>query len=120
MEACENLIKASMSEIERLLSTKTVVGVPMTVEGNTVIPLVSISFGFGAGCGSGKEEAVKGQGTGGGGGGGGGIKPTAVIIVDKEGVRVAPIVGGAATAVERFGEAVGKAFEKPEEKEKED
>jgi len=120
MEAYENMMKASMSEIERLLSTKTVVGEPMTLEGNTVVPLVSINFGFGVGFGSGKEEAGKGEGTGGGGGGGGGIKPTAVIIVGREGVQVSPIVGGAATAVERVGEAVGRAIEKREETRKEE
>ena len=120
METYENMMKASMSEIERLLNTRTVVGEPMTLEGNTVIPLVSINFGFGVGFGSGKDEAGKGEGGGGGGGGGGGIRPTAVVIVGREGVQVSPITGGAATAIERVGEAVGRAFEKREESKKEE
>lgn len=116
----EKLVKTSLGEIERLLSTKSVVGEPMTIEGNTIIPLVSIGFGFGAGGGFGKGEKEKGGGPGGGTGGGGGIKPVAVIIVNKDGVQVAPIVGGAATVVEKIGEAVGKALEKRGEKKKEE
>ena len=58
MEDVEKLVKASLSEIERILSTKTVVGDPMVVEGNTIIPLISIGFAFGAGGGSGKSEKV--------------------------------------------------------------
>ena len=42
----EKLIKTAMSEIKRLLSTKTVVGEPITNEGNTLIPLISVGFGF--------------------------------------------------------------------------
>lgn len=120
METPESLMKTSMSEIERLLSTKTVVGEPMTLEGNTVIPLVSINFGFGVGFGSGKEDAGKGEGAGGGGGGGGGIRPTAVVIVGREGVQVTPVAGGASTALERVGEAVGRAMEKRGETKKEE
>ena len=37
MEEVQNLIKTCLSEIERMLSTKTVVGEPITVEGNTII-----------------------------------------------------------------------------------
>ncbi len=122
MEGIEEMVKATLGEIEKLLSTKTVVGDPMTVEGNTLIPLVSIGFGFGAGQGYGPAEKSKesGMGGGGGAGGGGGVKPVAVIIVGKDGVTVAPIVGGAATAVEKIGEVVGKAIEKRGEKKKEE
>ncbi len=121
MEDVEKLVRTSLGEIERLLSTKTVVGEPMTVEGNTIIPLISMGFGFGAGGGSGKSEtAAKGEGTGGGTGGGGGIKPVAIIIVNKDGVKVEPIKGGTASALEKVGEVVGKAIEKRMEKKKEE
>ena len=49
MEHVENLLKTTLGEIERLLTTKTVVGDPITLDGSTVIPLISIGFGFGAG-----------------------------------------------------------------------
>ena len=86
MEHVESLLKVALAEIERLLSTRTVVGEPITVEGNTIIPLVAVGFGFGAGGGSGKEQKKTSmEGLGGGTGGGGGIKPVAVIIVNKDG-----------------------------------
>ena len=49
MEEVEKLLKYSVEEMERLLSAKTVVGEPLTVDGNTVVPLLSVGFGFGAG-----------------------------------------------------------------------
>jgi uncharacterized spore protein YtfJ len=56
------------------------------------------------------------EGLGAGSGGGGGVRPVAVIIVSKDGVRVEPIRRGAATMVEKVGEAVGKIIEKRGEK----
>ncbi|MBA7639956.1 hypothetical protein ES703_47617 [subsurface metagenome] len=118
MEEVENLIKICLSEIERMLTTKTVVGEPMTVEGNTLIPLVSIGFGFGGGGGTGKGPKDKGEGVGGGTGGGGGIKPVGVIVVNKEGVRIEPIKGGAATFAEKVADIVGKVMEERAEAKK--
>ena len=112
MEDVERLVKTSLGEIEKLLSTKTVVGEPIVVEENTIIPLISIGFGFGAGGGSGKgERAAKGEGTGGGTGGGGGIKPVAIIVVNKDGVKVEAIKGGTASVLEKVGDVIGKAVE---------
>lgn len=121
MEDLNKLVQASMAEIERLLSTKSVVGEPMKVDGNTIIPLVSIGFGFGAGSAMGRgEKEGKGQGGGGGTGGGGGVKPVAIVVVNQDGVRIAPIVGGAATAVEKVSEVIARAIEKRGEKKKEE
>ena len=41
MEDVERLLTTAMGEVERLLSTRTVVGEPITIEGATLIPLVS-------------------------------------------------------------------------------
>ncbi|HSG01931.1 MAG TPA: spore germination protein GerW family protein [Vicinamibacterales bacterium] len=113
MEHVENLLKTTLGEIERLLTTKTVVGEPIEVEGNTIIPLISIGFGFGAGGGTGKEaKKVETEGYGGGSGGGGGIRPVAIVVVDKNGVRLETIKKGAASVVEKAGEALGKIVEK--------
>lgn len=112
MAEVESVVKTTLEEIEKVLSTKTVVGEPMTIEGNTLIPLISIGFGFGAGAGTGRGEKQKGEGTGAGTGGGAGVKPVAVIIVNKEGVRIESIMGSMATAMERIGEAIPKAMEK--------
>ena len=121
MEEIENLVKASMNEIERLLSSKTVVGEPMTYEGNTIIPLISLGFGFGAGSGSGKsDKASKGEGSGSGTLGAGGIKPTAIIVIDKDGVRIEAIKGATASVLEKMGDTVGKIVDKRIDKNKEE
>ena len=108
MQNVENLFGKAINEIERMLNTKTVVGDPIVVEGNTLIPLVSVGFGFGVGTGEGNDPK-KGAGTGGGTGGGGGVKPVAMIIVNKDGVRIESIKGSAASALEKVAETIGKA-----------
>ena len=108
MKNVENLFNTTITEIERMLNTKTVVGDPMTVEGNTLIPLVSVGFGFGAGGGEGSEKG-KCSGTGGGTGGGGGVKPVALIVINKDGVRLEPVKSGASSAVEKVAETIAKA-----------
>jgi len=117
MEVVENLVKATLGEIEKMLSTKTVVGEPITVEGVTLIPLISAGFGFGAGGGEGRGEArQKGEGAAGGTGGGAGVRPVAVVIIDKEGVRVESIKGGLTSAIEKIGETIPQMIEKCIEK----
>ena len=117
MEVVENLVKTTLGEIEKVLSTKTVVGDPITVEGVTIIPLISIGFGFGAAGGSGRGEAKqKGEGAGGGTAGGAWVRPKAVVIVDKEGVRIEPIKGGMSTTMEKIGITIPEMIEKTVEK----
>ena len=87
MAEVEQLIRTTLGEIERILSTKTVVGDPISVEGNTIIPLIAIGFGFGGGGGSGGGKD-KAEGAASGSGGGGGVKPIGVIVVSSEGVKV--------------------------------
>lgn len=103
----EKLFETAVNEIERLLNTKTVVGDPITIEDNTLIPLISVGFGFGVGGGEGTEQGKCG-GTGGGTGGGGGVKPVALIVINKDGVCVEPIKGGTASVLEKVAEIVGK------------
>ena len=110
MEHVENLLKTALGEIERLLMTKTVVGKPIVIEGNTIVPLVAIGFAFGGGGGDG-EDQKRGKGSGGGTGGGGGVRPVAVVIVDQSGnVRVEPICM-TASVVEKLGEAVARVVQ---------
>ncbi|HEY1302306.1 MAG TPA: spore germination protein GerW family protein [Vicinamibacterales bacterium] len=117
MEHVESLLKATLAEIERLLSTRTVVGEPINIEGQTIIPLIAVGFAFGGGGGSGKDQKrTSVEGLGAGSGGGGGVKPVAVIIVNKDGVHLESVRRGAATMVEKVGEAVGKIMEKRGEK----
>jgi uncharacterized spore protein YtfJ len=104
----DNLFGKAIAEIERLLSTKTVVGDPITVDGNTLIPIVSVGFGFGVGAGEGNDPK-KGVGSGGGAGGGGGVKPVAVIVVGKDGVvRVESLKSGAASLLEKVADVAAR------------
>lgn len=104
----ESLFDKAVGEIERMLSTKTVVGEPINVDGNTLIPLVSVGFGFGVGSGEGSETS-RGTGSGGGTGGGGGVKPVALAVINKDGVRIESIKSGTASVLEKVAESVGKA-----------
>lgn len=116
MEDVEKLIKTSLEEIERVLTSRTVVGEPMSFEGNTIIPLIRIAFGFGAGggagTGSGKEEKSKGEGGGGAAAGGAWIKPAAVIIINKDGVKVEPVTGATGSVLTKAGDIIGRVVEK--------
>ncbi len=111
MADVEQLIKTTLSEIERILSTKTVIGDPITIEGNTIIPLVAIGFGFGGGGGSGGGKD-KSEGTGAGTGGGGGVKPIGVIVVNKDGVKVEPIRGRLSGLVETMAEGASAIMDR--------
>jgi uncharacterized spore protein YtfJ len=115
MEDIENLFDKAVGEIERMINTKTVVGEPITIEGNTLIPLISVGFGFGVGGGEGKDpKSVSGHG--GGTGGGGGVKPVALVIINEEGVRVEPIKSGTASVLEKVAETIGRAASAKESK----
>jgi len=107
MKDVQNLFDKAIGELERLLNTKTVVGEAITVDGNTLIPLVSVGFGFGVGAGEGTDPK-KGASSGGGTGGGGGVKPVALIIVNKDGVRVEAVKGAAASLLDKIAEVAGK------------
>jgi len=86
--------------LETFLETADVskVFAPPIEHGDTVIiPAAEIvaGMGFGAGYGSGGPLNEDSVGSGGGGGGGGGkafARPVAVIIADKDGVRVEPVI----------------------------
>ena len=108
MEDIDKLFDKAVGEIERMLNTKTVVGEPITIEGNTLIPLINVGFGFGVGGGQ-STDSQKGRGHGGGTGGGGGVKPVALIIINEDGVRVEPIKSGTTSVLEKVAETIGKA-----------
>ena len=102
MEGLVEILKTITGEMQKSLSARTVVGDPITVEGKTIVPLVSVGMGFGAGAGMGKEQETPG----GGGGGGLGMKPVAVIIIDQQGVKVERLNGPKHSLLEHLVEAV--------------
>ena len=59
-----DILKTITEEMQKSLSAKNAVGDPVTVEGKTVIPLMSMGMGFGAGSGAGKADGQNGGGGG--------------------------------------------------------
>ncbi len=82
----EDTIKEIADELERIATTKTVVGDPITAAGKTIIPISRISLGFGAGGGEGKRDTESGYA--GGGGAGAKIEPVAFIMLSEEEARI--------------------------------
>ncbi len=88
----ENVMKEISSELERLVSAKTVIGEPVEAGGTTIIPVTKVSFGFGSGGGEG-SKGEKESGFGGGGGAGAKIEPVAFIVISGEEVRMMNLSG---------------------------
>jgi uncharacterized spore protein YtfJ len=102
MEELNSILRTITAEMQKSLSAKTVIGEPITMEGKTVVPLVSVGMGFGAGAGFAKDQSTPG----GGGGGGMGMKPVAVIIIDEHGVRVDSLKPTKLSLLEQLAEVV--------------
>ncbi len=100
MEA-QTLLKEIVEDMRQVAKTETVIGEPIEVAGNTIIPVSRISMGFGGGTGHGEgpvdDKHSTGEGEGGGGGGAIRVDPAAFIII-KEGkveVQAVPAKRGA-------------------------
>jgi len=84
----ENTFNSSMQKLlnglDGFLSTKSVVGAPITVNDTTILPLVDVSMGVGAG-----EYAGKAQNGGTGGGLGAKMSASGVLVIRPDGsVRI--------------------------------
>jgi len=109
LEEVEGLLKTTTAELEKMLSSKTVVGDPIQFGDVTIVPLRSAGFTFGCGGGSGRAtEANKGEGVGAGTGGAAGVRPVAVLVIDKNGVRVEPMKGSLAQVADKVAEVMPK------------
>jgi len=109
LEDVEKLLRTTADELEKMLSSKTVMGEPVTIGDVTIVPLRSAGFWFGTGglVGKGGETAkMEGEGSGAGTGGAGGVKPVAVLIIDKHGVRIEAMKGSLAQMAEQVKEVV--------------
>lgn len=82
----EAKFESLISELEKFITTKTVVGEPIVVGEVTLIPVQTVSFGFGAGGGGGKTE--KDSGTGGGAAAGATMRPIAIVAVKGDQVQL--------------------------------
>lgn len=84
--AGEDMIRIAVSELERLISTKNVVGEPIAMGDRVMIPISGYGFGFGGVAGSGTASESQSNpsagGEGSGVGAGAGVTPIAVVILD--------------------------------------
>lgn len=118
-------VKTLFSELQKSLSTRTVVGEPITIDDKILIPVVKASMGAGLGSGRGGGKGEKGRGSEGEGAGGGGgisVTPVAFIAVFKgvkglEGVKVLPVKEGAGFSkfMESMPEVMAKGMEMAKE-----
>jgi uncharacterized spore protein YtfJ len=72
-------------KMENFVSTKTVVGDPIHIDGVIIVPLVEVAFGLGAGAYDRSEFSS------GGGGLGGKITPTAILVVHGDTVQLVSV-----------------------------
>lgn len=107
--AVEDLMNEVVTQLEKMITTKTIVGEPITAAGKTVIPISKVSFGFGSAGGEGKHGDE--GGFGGGGGGGAKIEPVAFLVVSEEEVKLVGMKGKGLD-IEKIIESVPELVEK--------
>ena len=80
-DAFNSNLDSLFSKMENFISTKTVVGDPITVGDITMLPLIDVSFGVGAGASGNKgEKDSKGKNLG---GLGAKIAPSAILVIQN-------------------------------------
>lgn len=78
-------MNALFDNLGNLLTSKTVIGEPITFGHTTIIPVVEVSFGLAVGGGSGEDRKKRG---GAASGVGGKLSATAVIVIRGDHVQV--------------------------------
>lgn len=85
-EALNSNLNALFGKLQDFISTKTVVGDPITIGEITLVPLIDVSFGMGAGGSGNKEEkAHKSKDAG---GVGAKITPSAILVIQNGTVQL--------------------------------
>lgn len=109
-------VLATINRLFDVMQTRTLFSEPISAGEATIITASEVNVGMGVGFGTGMGEgegpeagAPKGSGGGVGGGGASMGRPVAAIIVDRNGVRVEPIVDVTKIAVVLF-TAIGAMF----------
>ncbi len=78
-------VESLFQGIDKVISSKTVVGDAIQADGITILPLLDVSFGLGAGAGG---DGKKDRGMG---GVGGKVSPSAVLVIKDGSVRLVNI-----------------------------
>lgn len=88
MSTAKESLQMLFSKMEDFISTKTVVGEPVTLGDITIIPLVDISFGVATGVSTSKESENSKDQDGGAGGLGAKMTPTALLVINNGTVQL--------------------------------
>ena len=80
-----NIVQSMLKGMDGFLSTKTVVGEPVTIGDTIIVPFVDVSFGMGAG------NVAKEKEDGGAAGMNGKMTPSAVLIISNGTTRLVSI-----------------------------
>lgn len=83
-------INMLFEKLREFITSKTVIGEPLTVGDSTLIPVINVQFGLGSGGGDGTDAKGNG-GVGGGAGIGAKVAPTAIIVIKGEKIECLPI-----------------------------
>ena len=81
----KNAVNSLFEGMDQVVSSKTVVGEPITIDDTVIVPLVDVSFAVGVGASTG-DKKDKGSG-----GLGGKIAPTAVLVIKDNTTRLVNI-----------------------------
>ncbi len=102
----QELLDTLFHDIQTIVKTETIVGAPISVGENTVIPIIKMNIGFGAGGGEGhgptEKTDMEGSGTGGGAGGGIRIEPAAFIVSHGKDISIMAAPGRQGRLAEMF------------------
>lgn len=110
----QGVMEALLSGMDKVLSTKTVVGEATKVGDTIILPLVDVSFGVGAGAGANNTKAT----SSGAGGMGGKMTPSAVLVIKNGSVKLVNIKNqDAVTKVLDMIPDIVDKFTKPKENE---
>ncbi|HHS51003.1 MAG TPA: sporulation protein [candidate division Zixibacteria bacterium] len=122
----EDVLKVILQNVEAVAKAKTIVGDPIELAGNIIVPICKVGVGFGAG--GGEDKGDKAASVGGGGGGGFSVEPIAFLVIHGDEVKLLPVkpdkIGNFAKAipltVEKIGEMAEKAMCAKQNKEKQE
>jgi uncharacterized spore protein YtfJ len=99
MSAIHTILNMTLAGLGDLAKADMVTGKPLQINDKTIIPIMKMSVSMGGGGGSGEGEGKegkhrkhtqggKGKGMGSGAGGGAHLTPVAIVVKDKQGVRI--------------------------------
>jgi uncharacterized spore protein YtfJ len=81
----QTTVESLFKGMDSFLTTKTVIGEPVHIGDNILLPLADVSFGVAAGAFAGKEK------NNGAGGMGAKITPSAILVINKNGTRMVSV-----------------------------